>query len=94
MGLGRGEGVNPGTFLELRAALSLPWNDLPPKQAHRRAKQEVEATFEAACTWLAACTCEDSALALSELLFWVGQAKAARKRLEAVEYQMSRPDLG
>ena len=75
------------SFSELRKALSLPWREGSAKEALARAQQEVDATTDACVTWLSACIHCDSALALSELLFWIGQCKAARARLEATEYQ-------
>lgn len=75
--------TQPGTFLALRAALSLPYHDEPYHKALERAEQEATATLEAATTWLLAACAEGGALACSELLFWVGQAHAARLRLEA-----------
>ncbi len=75
--------TQPGTFLELRAALGQPYRDEPYHAALKRAEDEATATIEAATTWLLAACAEGGALACSELLFWVGQAHAARLRLEA-----------
>lgn len=70
------------TFAALRAALGLPYEYDPYHKALKRAEEEATATSEAAMTWLFAAITEGGALACSELLFWVGQAHAARVRLE------------
>ena len=86
--------MSANAFASLRAALSLPWNDLPPREALKRAEGEASATMDAACTWLAACVHHDGALATSELLFWVGQAKAARERLAYTREQVAKHPFG
>lgn len=71
----------PGSFLALRAALGQPYEYDPYDKALQRAEEECAATTDAALVWLRACIETPSPLGLSELLFWVGQAHFARKRL-------------
>ncbi len=66
---------------ELRRKLGLPHNEKTQAEALTRAEEEARETALAAEVWVGAAIVSPTALVCAELLFWVGQAHAARSRL-------------
>ncbi len=70
---------------ELRDALSLPYHDEPYHKVLERAEAEAVATREAVTVWVDAVIQGANATdAISELHFWLHQARCARVRLDAM----------
>ncbi len=77
--------MTTNAFGTLRAQLRVPYHDEPYHKALERAEAEAVATREAVLVWVDAVIQGANATdAISELHFWLHQARCARVRLERV----------